>query len=569
MYVRQLCRTRRPSPCAVEALENRALLASETPAYPADPTHLTTAGNLVYFVSAGTALWRTDGAAAGTVKLLSMTSRFQDGLWPVGNRVFLVNTTKAGTELWISAGTPQTTYLVKDIRRGAASSSPEFIGALGGRMLFLADDGLHGKELWISDGTKGGTHLVKDIKPGASTSSPKSLGMVNTRLIFTADDGLHGKELWCSDGTRAGTVLLRDITHAAGSTNPSHVTIVGNTLFFTKVRGRRKDVYGSEYTLYNLWRTDGTPAGTYRLASPCEIHSPVNLNGQLVFRDHNPDMSVYLWRSDGTIEGTVRYAELNQFIWWIPDRDVFLMSDYGLYVAGNKAYFVFDGEEGRGRGAALYATDGRTSWQVKSFASPQLADQIYLLDQLVDIGGSLWFNAYYYVPESGDIGVWTSDGTLENTRLVKRFAFGAEPTTVNLAGAPFIHNDGTLWSTDGTPGGTVQAADFPGGFFGPFANAGAYSVFVADDGVHGKEPWISDGTPGGIRMLKDIDVGADSSVGGSWLSYTIRGNKFYFVANDGLHGPEIWVWEYKSKKRPYPLMGEARPGFAYIALGDV
>ncbi|NIP52547.1 MAG: hypothetical protein GWN61_15505, partial [candidate division Zixibacteria bacterium] len=42
-------------------------------------------------------------------------------------------------------------------------------------------------------------------------SYPSSLINVNGTLFFAASDGIHGYELWKSDGTAAGTVMVKDI----------------------------------------------------------------------------------------------------------------------------------------------------------------------------------------------------------------------------------------------------------------------------------------------------------------------------------------------------------------------
>jgi hypothetical protein len=52
---------------------------------------------------------------------------------------------------------------------------------------------------------------VKDINPGAAGAFEFDLreyAVVDGTLFFTADDGTTGRELWKTDGTPAGTVLV-------------------------------------------------------------------------------------------------------------------------------------------------------------------------------------------------------------------------------------------------------------------------------------------------------------------------------------------------------------------------
>jgi ELWxxDGT repeat protein len=95
--------------------------------------------------------------------------------------------------------------------------------------------------------------MVKDINPGSSSSSLNSLTDVNGTLFFRASDGSTGYELWKSDGTQAGTSLVKDIWPNSSSSSPNNFIAVNGTLFFSANDG----LTGTE-----LWKSDGTQVGT-------------------------------------------------------------------------------------------------------------------------------------------------------------------------------------------------------------------------------------------------------------------------------------------------------------------
>lgn len=62
--------------------------------------------------------------------------------------------------------------------------------------------------------------------------------------------------------------------------------------------------------------------------------------------------------------------------------------------------------------------------------------------------------------------------------------------------------------------------------------------FVANDGIHGEELWSSDGTEGGTKLVKDIRKGKKGSTP---TELKAVGSSLYFVASDGIHGRELWT----------------------------
>jgi RNA polymerase sigma factor (sigma-70 family) len=307
---------------------------------------LMAAGKTLFFVADngehGYALRKSDGTAAGTVVVKQVNAclaveKTSLRAWAdVNGTLFFAAWDGArGQELWKSDGTAEGTVLVKDIAAGPRNSNPCLLTDVNGTLFFTADDGVHGRELWKSDGTAAGTKMVKDIRPGRAGGFPEewmgNLTNVNGTLFFMADDGVHGLELWKSDGTEEGTVLVKDIhpgphssvewrrpgdtappglgkVAAPGSTVTRHglgsetLAVVNGTLFFVADDGKHG---------YELWRSDGTPGGTFlvkdiapgdRDAHPRWL---TNVNGTLYF--HAGDGVHYrkLWKSDGTRAGTV------------------------------------------------------------------------------------------------------------------------------------------------------------------------------------------------------------------------------------------------------------------------
>jgi ELWxxDGT repeat protein len=221
----------------------------------------------VYFTDQDN-LWKTDGTAAGTV-LLKGFPAYQSGeaTWisaeprqfTISGRslFFIVSLDESTLQLWKSDGTPAGTVLHKSLpAAGGGLSTVSNLADVNGTLYFAHHVGFSNEALYKTDGTT--VTLVKNF--GTGFPDVKWLTSANGRLYFAAsldpgyeeDDIYRGVELWTSDGTPAGTQRVADIhpdpTPVTNGSSPAWITAFKGVLYLTADNGSK----GTELWTYTL-----------------------------------------------------------------------------------------------------------------------------------------------------------------------------------------------------------------------------------------------------------------------------------------------------------------------------
>ena len=104
----------------------------------------------------------------------------------------------------------------------------------------------------------------------------------------------------------APPALVKDI-NTAGSSDPYDLIDVGGTIFFAAT------LNGTNATYFELWRTDGTKAGTRRVKHTgyTDAQDLTDVHGRLFFEADAGDTGYELWTSDGTAAGTRLAKDIN------------------------------------------------------------------------------------------------------------------------------------------------------------------------------------------------------------------------------------------------------------------
>lgn len=516
----------------------------------------------------GPEVWISDGTFDGTHVLRETqfgrnSASVQDTFATIGDRVYF----ESGAELWRTDGAETGTVMLDVPTIATVGSDPDEFAFANGFVLFAANDGVHGRELWKSDGSNGGTTLVRDISPGASiifpgsslstpdSSNPRHLTSVGDRVFFVAD---QSSELWVSDGTAAGTVPVRDFDPSGVAELYDLVSFGDRLYFFAKT-----PEFGTE-----LWVSDGTTDGTHVVKDILEDPGLLAFPGDLIvagdklFFRHDDGGGFELWVSDGSDEGTVK-------IDLAPDGGSFPGQ---MVTSGTLLFFVAD--DGT-HGQELWVSNG-------TFEGTSMVRDIHVVEDEIDFSGARikpigsLAGEFYFWAEDQVIGqaLWKSDGTYDGTVIVKDIRtdgdeyFGDEGDGVSAATVGgklyFAADDGIhgpeIWKTDGTPGGTQLFKDiFPGeNGSSPrellavgdtlFFSAELSSETPDEEGFYesfGQQLWFSDGTPDGTQVHTRINTPSGESPNPQGLA--TFGGDVYFVADDGIHGNEVWTTSNRLK----------------------
>lgn len=357
------------------------------------------------------------------IKELGGSTRLQ----PLGNRV-LAFTLEAPMGRNLSSINGTAASVVK------LAADVQNLGPVCGPFLYfnqwIAPDGW---QVWRTDGTAAGTRrvtlgelesgptacvgdiLVYSLLAGGHSNVVRTLGdPAATTVILGNLGGGQGMtpfrgEVWftSAQGPNGSNVAIFKANAATGTVakvidgSAYNFTVAGDTLFFVGIGG--------------LWRSDGTPAGTY-LVFPFG-NRPFDIQRTFAFHDLFFFVSNYeLWRSDGTLTGTYKLVAVGE--------------DLSFAVYRDALWF--------GAAQTLWKTDG-------TLAGTQPAVTLYGAGTAVDplsltvAGDRLYFADHVAGPIDYGDELWSTDGTTaELVADLEPGAGGSSPRQLAVAG-PFLY----------------------------------------------------------------------------------------------------------------------------------
>ena len=398
-------------------------------------------------------------------------------------------------------------------------------------------------------------------------SSSAQVSLVQSNPVgFSAYDALDNKivmnsngTLWSSDGTTNGTFQIPSVPILPLGYSSTYQCRVGNSIYY------------SAGGLSELWKTDGTIAGTVKVIDGLSRCSNlVNLNGLLIFTTSPTSTGTELWRSDGTAAGTYMITDLAGTSDGVTST-LLKTAVYNGYLYFSGLSVTISGTQYANQ-PTVWRTDGTaggTSQVSNAGYSPQgfnvinnkLIYRAYTLytptcngqpaPQLINVIMKIDGSTASIVKESAIVSYCSQQLPLGNTFL-NTTQFIKSGNYLYFRGQTEVvggYNAYNLWRTDGTTTGTIQLTDFlsnstnvglenfywqSGGSYN-FGNIFFCSIRTDDNGV---ELWRSDGTIAGTFMIKDILAGTGDSNPKEFR--TVNGLTYFFSRSVTNGNMELW-----------------------------
>src|SRR5262245_12574839 len=404
-------------------------------------------------------------------------------------------------------------YMVTELTPGPEDGGADSLRAAGTRVVFRR----FGGDLWRSDATAAGTGQLLSGATGNLTTR-------HDRVLFTIA-APPDEALWSTDGTSAGSAFVATVTGAESCQVLPEGTFCTTIFAAVDQLTPAGDLLFFRQNHFALWRSDGTTAGTLRIA---DFSTQVCSFGCMCCTQIGPDLDELApvneqlyFRGVGGLTGAVPLQVAN-----VAGVTEVPASPFPLALRGvrGRLYIVAD----QGVGTALWTHDGGGTRAVTV-----LGDGTRPASRLTAAGGLL----YFVLGEgTASAALWRSDGTAAGTFELLPSDAGA---LTAVGGRLFFRRLGAgideLWHSDGTLAGTTMVSSLASS---ELTDVNGTLFFVASDGVAGAELWPSDGTPGGTTLVADLVPGPDGSAP---AELTAACGRLYFTATTPAAGRELWA----------------------------
>jgi ELWxxDGT repeat protein len=470
----------------------------------------------------GDELWKTDGTTVGTAMVKDLnpgrngsntTDPFlapMHSFTNINGILYFIASRDVKDYIYRSDGTAPGTFIIQQaVGVGINEPNPAFT-YFDGSVYFFNRASLNDYDqyaLWKMPYNGALPQAIKAFAENASYYDQYEQEMISykgflytTGRFFVPNTSTFGPFRFIrSNGTSVGTIYIKELPSPTNGSNPDEMIRVNDLVYI-----RTKPDHGWPQTPFELYRTDGTPAGTIKVMDLFE-NTEMKKVGNKLFINTYDDYGAKLVATSGTPETTItvrstqsssnpvqNLTDLNGTLYF-SDRYGILWKSDGT-VAGTKMVSDFMGIE------SLIAANG----------------VVYIFGNSYDSGLELW--------KTG-LNEW-------EVSLVKR----------------------------------LRTTDDQLPRFNPSATIANITYFVSSDGVHGNEIWRTDGTADGTFMMFDVNTN-DSGYNffDDIRSFIVFNNKLYFSAKSS---QGVWGFYMITGDHSYQSIGELPPVNQFTIVDD-